>query len=445
MKIKKYQQGLSISYDNLGSVVQPVPQIPPGGFQLSSSAQAAVNKQLAPSNWDKLKFQAKNLAGNISSTLFAQGVNQLTGQMFDDSQLGQNMATIFSSGLNSTGNTIFNNVAKGEMFSQGLSQNVGQSVGNAALGIGANYVGQGISSVMGNSMLGRFTGQTAATGLANAKTIASSVKAIKAAKTASKGSDLAKAGSLGKANLVGLGMSAVGAGLGAAFGASKEYGGRYGNITQNMDMAYDMIQGAAGFVPGVGTVVSGVMALNKGLSNVFGSTSGMTIQDSILGSAFIPAPVKWLNMAGASTTGTFNNQSWQNNQKATSFMGNAFGNLQKKFDQAREEAGKTYGTFSRGAKNRAQQNIDFANQAWGQIMDMADQSEYQNIRSQYMDSINTQRYAQMIQGGWSPISRGKLGMKILNNATNHTVGMRLLSGAALIDNKQIILSKCREN
>jgi hypothetical protein len=31
-------------------------------------------------------------------------------------------------------------------------------------------------------------------------------------------------------------------------------------------------------------------------------------------------------------------------------------------------------------------------------------------------------------------------MKIFNNATNHNIGQRLLSGAALIDNKQMILS-----
>jgi hypothetical protein len=88
------------------------------------------------------------------------------------------------------------------------------------------------------------------------------------------------------------------------------------------------------------------MALNKGLSNIFGSTDGMTTQDAILGSAFMPAPVKWLNMWGSSKTGTFNNQSWQNSEKANSFMGNAFGNLNDKFNQAREEAGKTYGLFS---------------------------------------------------------------------------------------------------
>jgi hypothetical protein len=45
----------------------------------------------------------------------------------------------------------------------------------------------------------------------------------------------------------------------------------------------------------------------------------------------------------------------------------------------------------------------------------------------------------MIQGGWNPIYRGKQGMKIFNNATNHNMGMRLLSAAALIDNKQMIL------
>jgi hypothetical protein len=34
-------------------------------------------------------------------------------------------------------------------------------------------------------------------------------------------------------------------------------------------------------------------------------------------------------------------------------MGNAFGNLGDKFAKARDEAGKTYGTFSRGAARDA--------------------------------------------------------------------------------------------
>ena len=165
-----------------------------------------------------------------------------------------------------------------------------------------------------------------------------------------------------------------------------------------------------------------------------------TKTDAILGSAFMPAPVKWLNMWGSSKTGTFNNQSWQNSEKTSKFMQDGFGNLQSRFDQAREEAGKTYGTFSQGAKRRAQANIDYANAAWTKVLKMADQNALQNIKSQDMSSINNQRYAQMIQGGSDPRTLiGKQGMKILNNATNHNIGMRLLSGAALIDNKQMIL------
>lgn len=145
-------------------------------------------------------------------------------------------------------------------------------------------------------------------------------------------------------------MGIAGAAIGAATGPSKEYAGKYGGITQTMDTVYDLAQVGVNAIPGAGQIISGAMALNKGLSNVFGSTDGMTVQDAILGSAFMPAPVKWLNMWGASKTGTFNDQSWQNSQKANSFMGNAFGNLNDRFDKAREEAGKTYGTFLKEQK-----------------------------------------------------------------------------------------------
>jgi len=91
----------------------------------------------------------------------------------------------------------------------------------------------------------------------------------------------------------------------AATGPSKEYNGKYGNITKTMDSAYGILQGATNFIPGAGWGISTAMALNKGLSNILGSTDGMTKTDAFLGSAFMPAPVKWLNMIGASKTGTF--------------------------------------------------------------------------------------------------------------------------------------------
>lgn len=392
----------------------------------AKQSQQQKNTQQQNGNSTVKKAAASGISA-LSSTL----TNNLSNNIFgDDTELGRGMGTLFSQGVSSATDTLSTNLLKGTTLTEGLGKNVGSSVAGAAAGIAGNLIGKGINSIGGDSMLSRGIGQGVATGIGAvggqvSSNIINGVGALK--------------GLTGWTNIAGIGGQIVGSGLQAAFGPSHEYGGRYGNITQGMDTAYDLIQTGIGFVPGWGTIASGAMALNKGLSNIFGSTDGMTKQDAILGSAFMPAPVKWLNMWGSSKTGNFNNQSWQNTEKVNSFMGNAFGNLGERFDQAREEAGKVYGTFSQGAKRRAQENIDFVNTAWGKVLAMADQNEIQKIRSQYMSSINNQRYAQEIGGVWQPLARGKYGMKILNNATNHNIGQRLLSGAALIDNKQMIL------
>jgi hypothetical protein len=75
------------------------------------------------------------------------------------------MGTLFSSGLSSAGNTITNNIIKGTTFAEGLGKNVGASVAGAAAGLAANYIGKGITSLGGDSMLSRGIGQGVATGL----------------------------------------------------------------------------------------------------------------------------------------------------------------------------------------------------------------------------------------------------------------------------------------
>jgi hypothetical protein len=167
---------------------------------------------------------------------------------------------------------------------------------------------------MGDSRLGKAVGAGLSTGVgALGGTMASAAVQGKNAIAA-----------LGSINPAALGMGIAGAAIGAATGPSKEYAGKYGGITGTMDTVYDL---ATAGISLASPIAGGILALNKGLSNVFGSTDGMTVQDAILGSAFMPAPVKWLNMWGSSKTGTFDNQSWQNSEKANSFMGNAFGNL----------------------------------------------------------------------------------------------------------------------
>lgn len=465
-KIKKFA--------NPSSPLQVNMQINPYTFNTGTSAYFNGNLNFGNSQLFQPKTNgspAKQNVPSLQNQLTSAGISSITGwasdqlsdNIFGDSEVGRNVGNIFSQGVSSFGNTLANNVIKGEGLLQGAGINTGSAVAGATAGMAANYIGKGINSLGGDSMLSRGLGQGVATGLGTVGGgalqniiqgkeafggIKDSINAIntfnKARKTVGVLKDspeyleALKSAKMGYANLAGLGGQVIGSALGAAFGPSKEYNGRYGGITRGMDTAYDLVQGAIGFVPGWGQLASGAMALNKGLSNIFGSTDGMTRQDAILGSAFMPAPVKWLNMAGAKTTQNFNNQSWQNTERTNSFMQNGFGDLGDRLTKAREEAGKTYGTFSQGARKRADQNLLFANQAWQRLLDMTDTNEMQNIRSQYMTSINNQRYAQMIQGGFNPLSR-KEGGQILNNATNHKVGMRLLSGAALIDNKQMIL------
>lgn len=388
---------------NYQSPIPPIVNLPPLQYISNNSSSPATN------NLGKV---GSSVIGQLSD-FAAKGI---FGDGGDDFTRG--MSQVFSSGLNSVGNTVLNNTIKKQILTDGLGKNALGSIKGTGIGLGSNLVGKSITSAMGNSKLGKFTGAASSSALSQVLS--------------------------GGGSPINIATSAVGAGLSSAFGPSREYQGKYGSITKGMDTAYDAIQGVVGLTGPVGMGISAAMALNKGLSNVFGSTSGMTRQDAILGSAFMPAPVKWVNMAGAKTTDTFKNQSWQNTEKTNSFMGNAFGNLSDKFDKAREEAGKTYGTFSRGAYKSAQAGVNFANIAWNQILDMTRQNEYQNIRAQDMTSINNQRYAQMIQGGFNPLARGKQGMKILNNSINHNLGQRFLSGAALIDDKQIILSRCKE-
>ena len=63
-----------------------------------------------------------------------------------------------SGALGTAGSTIIDNISKGNIITEGLQKNVGSTVSGIAGGLAANYAGQGISSLMGNSNLGKFTG-----------------------------------------------------------------------------------------------------------------------------------------------------------------------------------------------------------------------------------------------------------------------------------------------
>ena len=419
-------------------------------------------------NINTTNFNNPNGSPMITRQLGSAGVQagiqaltqQFSGNLFKDSEIGRNLGTIFSSGVSSAGNTLANNILKGGSLFSGMEQDTGSSMAGAAAGIAGNYIGKGINSLGGDSMLSRGIGQGVATGIGSlggtalnniikggslfaglspkTDALKAGMATFKNTGDALQSAGAAKAAGLAsKANLAGLGMSVVGSALEAAFGPSKEYGGKYGGITRGMDTAYDVVKAGIGFIPG-GQFWSGMMEMNKGLSNLFGSTSGNTVQDAVLGSAFMPAPVKWINQINKKTLSGLSNQSWQNDEKTNTFMQNAYGNLGTTINKAKDLAGDSYGLFSGGQAKKDQAKVDFAENAYRKLLELSDQNELAKVASQYMTSINNQKYASSIQGVKNPYFV-KQGMKIFNNATNHEVGMRLLSGAALIDNKAIIL------
>lgn len=317
-----------------------------------------------------------NSAIGQTANVFAQN---LLPNMFGNSQFGNFAQGVMGSILESGAQSLLNKNSKFDF----------SNLNSSIAGYGAGLIGNGIESIGGHSKTAKFFGGASSSALG------------------SLGSNLLNSGSLSIANPTAFGMQVVGAGLQSAIGPSKEYGGKYGAVTKTIDQIYDA---ATGVVGAANPIVGGAMVLNKGLSNLFGSTDGMTLQDAILGSAAMPAPVKWLNMAGAKKTGTFNNYSWQNQEDISGLLG-SYGNIESRINKAMNEAGKTYGTFSRGAYKRARNNLAFANQAWDKLTAMADESELETIRSSKMDTVNTGRYAQSIQGGLQPYYRGKHGMK----------------------------------
>ena len=410
-----YENSINIEPFKGVSINAQTPTLPTIDTSSLAGVINAANKQAKSFRRKQQWNQFAGLVGSQLTGLISDGI----GDAFGDSGIGRQIGNVFGNGLGSVGSTVLDNYLKGNTLMQGIGKNLGASLQGAASGLAADFAGKRVNALMGDSKLGNFIGGATSSALGQVL-----------------------GGGIG--NPLVFGSNVAGSALSSMLGPSKEYGGKYGNVTQTMDSIYGAVQGAAGLFGPVGMGVSAAMSLNKGLSNLFGSTDGMTVQDAILGSAFMPAPVKWLNAGLGKKTGSFDNQSWQNQEKANSFMQNGFGDLGERFDQARNEANKKYGLFSQHARRKAQRNIDFANNAWDQVLAMADQNELQNIRSQYMSSINNQRYAQMINGGFQPLAVGKRGMKILNNQTNHNMGQRLLSAAALIDNKAMILCNVQD-
>lgn len=212
----------------------------------------------------------------------------------------------------------------------------------------------------------------------------------------------------------GLGMNAAGAILSAVGGPKQEYSGEKGSVTQGLDTAYDVVQTAAGFIPGVGTLVSGLMSLNKGLTGVLnkwgGGTDAMTDVDAVLGSNWF-GPIGSVNGFTGKKAHTMDGKDFMT-QEQLGNMWAGYGDTYYNYQDALTKEGKKYGGLSSGARRRANRIIDKANMDKEYLLDMNRGYELGNIRGNNMSGINSTAYNIALSGGFKPISIGRQGFKI---------------------------------
>ena len=212
----------------------------------------------------------------------------------------------------------------------------------------------------------------------------------------------------------GFGMGAAGEVLNAIGGPKREYSGYKGDVTKGLDAAYDGIQTAVSFIPGVGQIVGGAMGLAKGVGSMFnkwgGGTDAMTDVDATLGSNFFSWNVGAINGFTGKKSHTMDNQDFMNQNKLDQMWSGYSGTLDTDL-YAQTKAGKKYGGFSSGARKRANRIIDTANMNREHLLDMQNDTFTGDIRGNLMAGINNAAYNQELYGGIKPVLAGKQGLK----------------------------------
>ena len=186
---------------------------------------------------------------NILAQLSTNYGNDL-GLQNSNSEWARGLGTLFAQSSSAALGRMGSNLYKGQSLFEGVGQDAGQSLAGAGVGLLSNWAGQGITSAMGDSVLGRGVGAGASTALgsiggqmvSNLFTNGSLLTHFQDGKALfNTGGNWFKSGA--GLNPYALGMSVAGTALGAMTGPSKEYGGTYGNITRTMDSIYEITTG----------------------------------------------------------------------------------------------------------------------------------------------------------------------------------------------------------
>lgn len=178
--------------------------------------------------------------------------------------------------------------------------------------------------------------------------------------------------------------------------------------------AYNSIANGAAMIPGVGTLVSGVMKgaglLNKGLDSLGLGTDKMTVADSLLDSplGLFVSPLKFANAIGAKKSDTF-----EADEEANEQIGSSYSDSLAEFADAGDVSGKKYGLLSRRQLRKANDQIAEAQRQQDIMTDIAQEAEDAQLASN--NPLLQNRLQISRTGGFQATAVGEKGMKLESN------------------------------
>lgn len=188
--------------------------------------------------------------------------------------------------------------------------------------------------------------------------------------------------------------------------------GTYGGITKGMDTAYDTVQKAASKFGPIGNIVSGAMGVGKLLGNavskIGGGTDGMTKTDAIMNSAFLNlTPLGLINGFGGKRANTYTRNAELDTQTNGGFQG--FLTTQ---DVTQIGAGKKYGLFSSGARNKQNRLTEFTQNMKHTVSGIVDTNTVNNLAAQGSTPFIANQQSVDLSGGVQQMRAARQGMKV---------------------------------
>jgi hypothetical protein len=183
-------------------------------------------------------------------------------------------------------------------------------------------------------------------------------------------------------------------------------------LTAGLNQGYDAAANAVSAIPGVGTIIGGIMKvggmLSDGLTALGVGTDQMTTADKILDSKFLKlTPLGLVNAIGAKKADTITKDN-----EAFEQVGSSYGGTQSTVDDALTKSGKKYGLLSGRARNRANRQIHNAQMQQSKMSNIADEAQMAFAASN--NPLLGLGNELALSGGYRNMAVGRNGMKILD-------------------------------